>query len=124
MPKMKVTVLAEIDGVSVPGTPYSREVDVDESQTFSYEEADDGDSTTFSVIPMAQLATIKCLVVKPSQAVTVRLDGQTDAGVTLAAGGLLLVVDGTIDAGAGASNASVNNNSGVTSVLKGAGAGT
>jgi len=124
MPKMVTTVTCEIDGVPVPGTPYRREVSIDESQVFSYEEADDGDGTTFSVIPMAQLATIKNMLVKPSQAVTIRLDGQTDAGIVLAAGGLLLIVDGTIDAGAGSSNASLNNNSGSTALVKGGGGGT
>jgi hypothetical protein len=124
MAKMEIVVTANIDGRPVPGTPYRRVVDVDESQVFSYEEADDGNSTTFSVIPMAQLATIKCLVVNPDQAVTIRLDGQTDAGIALSAGGLLCIVDATIDAGAGSSNASVNNNSGSTAVLNGGGGGT
>jgi hypothetical protein len=124
MAKMEIKVTAEIDGRPVPGTPYRRVVDVDESQVFSYEEPDDGEGTTFSVIPMAQLDTINNLLVKPDQAVTIRLDGQTDAGIVLAAGGLLLVVDGTIDAGAGSSNASLNNNSGSTALVKGGGGGT
>ena len=36
MPKMKVTVTADIDGQVVAGTPYSKVVDIDESQSFSY----------------------------------------------------------------------------------------
>jgi hypothetical protein len=124
MAKMEIVVTANIDGRPVPGTPYRREIDVDESQVFSYEEADDGDSATFSVIPMGQLDTIEWMLIKPDQAVTIRVDGQSDAGIVLSAGGLLAIVDGTIDAGAGASNASVNNNSGSTAKLEGGGGGT
>lgn len=124
MAKMEIKVTAEVDGRPVPGTPYRRVVDVDESQVFSYEEANDGDTTTYSVIPMAQLATIQCLLVKPDQAVTIRLDGQSDGGISLSAGGLLCIVDATIDAGAGSSNASINNNSGSTARVNGGGGGT
>ena len=124
MPKMKVTVTADIDGQVVAGTPYSKVVDIDESQSFSYEEADDGDTSTFSAIPADQLATIKVLLVKPDQQVNIRLDGASDAGILLSAGGFLAIVDATIDAGAGSSNAKVNNNSGSTALLKGAAGGT
>ncbi len=124
MPKMKVTVTADIDGQVVAGTPYSKVVDIDESQSFSYEEANDGDTSTFSAIPADQLATIKVLLVKPDQQVNIRLDGASDAGILLSAGGFLAIVDATIDAGAGSSNAKVNNNSGSTALLKGAAGGT
>ena len=108
----------------VAGTPYSKVVDIDESQSFSYEEANDGDTSTFSAIPADQLATIKVLLVKPDQQVNIRLDGASDAGILLSAGGFLAIVDATIDAGAGSSNAKVNNNSGSTALLKGAAGGT
>lgn len=121
---MKVTVTADIDGQVVAGTPYSKVVDIDESQSFSYEEANDGDTSTFSAIPADQLATIKVLLVKPDQQVNIRLDGASDAGILLSAGGFLAIVDATIDAGAGSSNAKVNNNSGSTALLKGAAGGT
>lgn len=121
---VKTTVMQEIDGIPVPGSPYVREDDVDESQVFSYEEANDGDETTFSVVPMAQLATIKTLFIKPDQEVTIRLDGQTDSGIKVAAGGILVIAGATIDSGAGASNCSANNNSGSTALLKGGGSGT
>ena len=124
MPKMKVTVTADIDGQVVAGTPYSKVVDIDESQSFSYEEANDGDTSTFSAIPADQLATIKVLLVKPDQQVNIRLDGASDAGILLSAGGFLAIVDATIDAGAGSSNAKVHNNSGSTARLKGAAGGT
>lgn len=109
MATLKVTISAKLDDADVPGFPATYTATVDESQLFNYEEPADNNSTTFSVVPGEQIATLQHLLLKASAAATVRLDGQTDAGIQLGADGILVVLGATIDAGAGASNASVNN---------------
>jgi hypothetical protein len=92
-------------------------------QPFDYTKADNGDGTTFDALPMSQLDTIQVLSIRTDAVATVRLDGQSDAGIVLAAGGAIDLIDVTIDAGAGASNASANAN-GTTPQLRGFGGGT
>jgi len=122
--RVKATIILEVDGVPVPGFPLTAERSADETQSFSYEEADDGNTTTFSAIPADQIAQVEVLAVKADQATTYRLDGASDAGIPLNAGGFFLIFNADIDAGAGSSNASVNNNSGSTATLLGFAAGT
>jgi len=124
MSSLEITIQVKRDGIQLDGFPIIRRLEVDELQGFAYEEANDGDDTTFSALPASQLDTIQVLVVKSDQQITLRLDGQSDAGIVLNAGGLLALIDATIDAGAGASNASVNNNSGSTANVEGVAAGT
>ena len=124
MPQLKVKIEVDYDGITLPGFPVIRRLELDEGQQFEYEKADDGDATTFSALPADQIATIQALILQTDQVVTLRLDGQTDAGIVVNAGGLVLLFDVTIDAGAGASNAKVNNNSGATALLKGITGGT
>ena len=122
MPTLTLTITAALDGV--PYKSWVRRITCDEAQPFDTEQAAHGDTTTFTALPGDKLDTVQVLILQPDQAVTVRLDGQTDAGIVLSAGGLLAIVDATIDAGAGAANAKVNNNSGATAVLSGLLAGT
>ncbi len=125
MPSIKVVVDVEVDGVKVPGFPLTRRLSVDEVQHFDYEEAADNDSTTYSTLPTTQLATIQSLVLRPlEQPITLRLDAQSDAGIIINTGGLIVIIDATIDAGA-STNATVNNpDASALSRLKGFAAGT
>jgi len=110
MPALKVTVLVEVDGQPVPGFPYVRRVVADEVQAFNpTTKVGDGNGTTFTALPTSAITTMQGLLVRADQDVTIRLDGQTDAGVLLKAGGLLLIIDSTINAGA-TTNATVNLN--------------
>lgn len=124
MPTLKFTIQAELDGVSISGFPITKRLTVAETQQFRYEEADDGNTTTFSAVPADQLAEIQALLLQTDQQLTFRLDGQSDAGITLNAAGILLLIDCDIDAGAGSSNLSVNNNSGSTANVTGLAGGT
>ena len=125
MPSIKIVVDVEIDGVKIPGYPLTRRISTDEVQHFDFEEAADNDSTTYSALPTAQIASVQALVLRPlEQPITLRLDAQTDAGIIINAGGLIVIVDATIDAGA-ATNATVNNpDASALSRLKGFAAGT
>jgi|TARA_R110000751_G_scaffold68861_1_gene140058 hypothetical protein len=122
--RVKMTVTLEVDGVPVSGFPISKEKSIDESQGFSYEESNDGDTTTFSAIPADQMAEIQVFALTANQATTYRFNGQTDTGIDLNAGGLIAMFNVDIDSGAGSSNASVNNNSGNTANVTGFAGGT
>ncbi len=130
MPSLTVTVSVLQDGVGpLPGFPLTRRVSVDEIQTGSVEVASAGNTTTWQALPLGDLSTVTFLAVRVDRATTFRLnDGTADAttlpSIPVAAGGLLLLVDGTLRAGAGAGNARVNNNSGSTAVLRVVGGGT
>ena len=119
---LEITVSVKRDGADIPGYPVSRRVTVDEIQSFEYEEANDGDTTTFSDIPVGQLSSIQALLLRTDQQVNIRMDGATDAGILLNAGGILVILDHTNDAGS--NRLRVNNNSGNTAVLKGIAGGT
>lgn len=123
MPTLKATINLELNGVSVAGFPVVKRLELDESQEFRYEKVDDTNGTTFIAVPTAQIASIQALIVQADQQLTFRFDGQTDAGILLNAGGLILVMDATIDASA-ATNLTVNNNVQPTANITGLAAGT
>jgi hypothetical protein len=121
MSSIKVTINIELDAITLPGYPVIRRLEVDENQQFKYEKTSGGG---FSALPLDQLGEIQALLLESDQQITLRLDGQSDAGIVLNPGGLIFLMDVDIDAGAGASNASVENASGSTANIKGIGAGT
>jgi hypothetical protein len=118
--QIEVTVSIKLNGWEIAGFPYRRRILVDEAQQFSYEVATGGG---YGTLPTTQIAALSLLALTADQAITARLDGQSDAGVALNAGGLLLLIDSNVDAGA-STNATVDNSSGSTAVVKGLGAGT
>lgn len=121
--QLEIALLIRRNGELLPGFPKIRRLTVDEIQSFVYEQANQG-AGVFAAVPLDQIATIQALLVIPTQQVTLRLDGQSDTGIVINANGLLLLLDATIDAGAGASNAQLNNVSGSVATIEGLGAGT
>ena len=126
MPALKVIIDFQENGKSIQGFPIEGRVVVDEVQSFNYEKAADNDTTTFAALPADQIAEIQALVIRPSDVpVTLRLDGQSDAGIVINAGGLLVLVDVDIDAGAGSSNCKLNNpHASTIAIIKGMAGGT
>lgn len=130
MPALRVTLLVERDGIEVFNLV--RRLSVDEIASFEYEEANDGNTTTFSAPPTADLDTLTFVLLRTDRAVTLRLnDGTADATtrptIPLSAGGVLLLMDTSIGApagSAGANNLRINNNAGATAVLRGLCGGT
>jgi len=119
MPTLEATLLLKLDGVDVPNTPLVTRLTVNETETFDVTR-----SSTGTYVAIGGLPTIQVLLFRPlDEAVVLRLDGQTDAGIPLAAGGWVFVFNADIDAGV-ASNLKLNNNSGaptqVVGVLGGA----
>ncbi len=119
MPTVEVTVSVKVDGVPLVGFPMTRRVSVTEVQAFDYQKAA---SATYTAIPTGEIASLKAFVVTSDKAVTVRLDAQSDAGIEVNADGVLVVLDGTIDAGL-TTNATVSNASGAIATVRGVGAG-
>lgn len=117
--QLKLTVLAEVDGVPLDGFPVVRRMTVEQFQQFAYTQAD---GTAAVAVPADKIANVKAILLRPDKAVKVHLD--SDGGIELSANGILLVLDGTINAGAGAANAKVDNASGETAIIEGFGGGT
>jgi hypothetical protein len=122
MNSLKVTVIAELDGVPLAGFPVVRRLAVDEVQGFTHELA--GPSGGYVALPADQLATIQALVLRADQLVTLRVDGQSDQGIRINPGGLVVLLDVLINAGAGAPNAKVDNSGTAVALLAGLAAGT
>lgn len=125
MPVLEFTITAKLDGKVLEqfGFPVRRRIVVDEIQAMGpYTKADDGEGTTFTSAPIEQIATVQALMLSPSAAITVRLDGQSNAGIVLGINSLLLIIGATIDASA-TTNATINAN-GATSDISGFAAGT
>lgn len=120
MDVLDVTVIIKRNGRDITGFPFQWRKVVDELQSFTYEKATGGG---YETLPTTQIAALQALVVTADQALTLRLDGQSDAGIVLNAGGLLLALDITADASA-STNATLDNSSGSTAVITGLGAGT
>jgi hypothetical protein len=110
-----------IDGVRQ--THMVKRIQVDEDIQVRYAKADDGNNTTFTTLPIGELDEVQFLYLTPSAQMTLRLDGQSDAGITINSGGLIVLFDVDIDAGS-STNATINNNSGAEADVKGFVAGT
>jgi len=124
MPSIEATLTLKIDGQPVTGFPITRRITVDELQHFDYEEAADNDTTTYSDLPVAQLATIQFLLLRAlEQPINLRVDGQTDGQIEINVGGFVLFMDVTNNSGS--NRARVNNpDASALSVLKGIAGGT
>jgi len=120
MPTLEISIAARLDGVLLAGFPKIRRLACDEAQTFEYERATGGG---YIALPTGELAEVQALILSADQQVTLRLDAQSDAGIVINAGGLVLLFDVDIDSGV-ATNATVDNGSGSTAVIEGLACGT
>jgi len=126
MSSIRIALSVQVNGVEVEGLPVIRRIEVDEFQAFNFEKAGDNDAVTFTALPADQLAEIQMLLLQSDKGVTLRLDGQTDAGIFINPGGLVFLLNVDIDAGAGAPNAKLNHNAavGILAAIRGLAGGT
>lgn len=116
-----LTCTIKKNGQPIPGfAPFVRRITCDEEQLFNYEKATGGG---YVALPVTQLDEVQFLLVTSDKAITLRLDAQTDAGLVVNAGGVVLLLNVDIDAGA-STNATVDNSSGETAALRGFASGT
>lgn len=122
MKTLEITISAKLNGVELQslGFPVRRRLEVDEAQAFDVTRASGGG---YVALPTAEMGEIQALLVRTDRAATLRLDAQSDAGIVINAGGLVVLVDVDIDAGA-STNATLDNSSGSDVQVKGLAAGT
>ena len=99
MAELKVTVQVEQDGVVLPGFPIVERVVVEQVVPWTPLRHDPSPSEAFVALPTTTIVTLQALIVRPNRLLVVRYDGQTDAGIEIEPGGLLLVLGGRADAG-------------------------
>lgn len=115
MPVLRLHVDADIKNLIMSALPYTRRLEFAQAVAFDYTQAD---GASFVAVPFAPITTIQALVLRSDKDVTVRLNGQTDAGIPLNAGGILIVYDSAM------TGATVRNQSGDTASIDGAALGT
>ena len=122
MPVIEITVQCTLDSKPLDGFPFTRRVEVSESQTFNVQKTTDVSYTTIPSVDYIPSVGV-FLLRTDSGPVTLRFAGQSDAGIPLNAGALIAIVDAAIASGA-ATNVKVLNGAGATASLRGLVAGT
>lgn len=123
MPSIEMEVTVKVNGRVREDLRTVRRLEVDEFQEFDHEEASVCCCCTSNILS-THLDEVQALLVQAvDQQVTIRLDGQSDAGIVLNAGGLLAIIDCDIDAGA-STNVLAINASGCTATVRGLAGGT
>lgn len=108
---LRLHVDADVKNLIMSAIPYTRRVEFAQALAFDYEQAN---GASFVTVPVSPITTIQALILRSDKDVTVRLNGQSDAGIPLKAGGILIVYDCEMTA------ATVQNQSGDTAHLDGA----
>lgn len=117
-----VTVSIKVRGQEVLGAPIIKRIAVDETTgPMRYEQPHH--ATNFVALPSTILDELQLLFIRADQAITLRLDDQSDEGIPLLADGFLLLVGADIDAGA-ALNLLIQNASNATASITALAAGT
>jgi hypothetical protein len=116
VPSARIAVNAELSDVLLPDLPFVRRDEYDEVIAFSYDQAT---GSGYVAIPgSTAITTIQLVVLQPSGAVTVRINGQADEGTPVNAGGIFLCMNTAITA------ITVDNSSGASVDIRGALFGT
>jgi hypothetical protein len=108
MPTIEVTVQVRKDGHLVPGFPIAKRIEAPYSEGFDYAKQTDL-AGAFENIPVNQVVPASVVLIRAERAMTVRFAGQSDAGIDLAAGGMILILGSDIS---DSPIASINNVSG------------
>jgi hypothetical protein len=110
MPDVNIVIQTEIDGHPLPSSPFIQLPDgITQVQAFSVLKTVDA-VNSFATIPTVDSFTSIAilLLANPDAELIYRFNGQTDAGIVVPAGGLVMVSGALIDSGAG-TNVLVNN---------------
>lgn len=109
MPSIQIVIQAEIDGHPVPNSPFIQVFDIDEFQSINVQKGVDLPGA-YGVVPGADAFTVvqALLLANPNAEVIYRFNGQSDAGLVVQAGGLVLICNTNLTAGA-LTNVTVNN---------------
>lgn len=89
---IELHVALDVDGVPIPGYPLRRTLELGTLHPFAPIPRE-VEVSVFRPGPAEQLHELKLLAIQPDQDVTVRLSAQSDHGIPVLAGGLLLFFD-------------------------------
>ena len=111
MPAVNVVITCEIDGHPIPSSPFLQIGNIAQIQAINVQMPVTG-TTQFVVIPTVDTFTSigMLLLMNPDADLMYRFNGQTDQGLEVLAGGLVLISGSNLDSGAG-SNILCNNSS-------------
>ena len=124
MPVFELELSIKIDGQLMPAFPLVKRFQAVEGAMLATQKAGGDVAGTYVVVPGTQMsAALQGLAIASDQAVLIRLNGQTNADIALNAGGLLIVFDGSLNAGA-STNATISNTGANPANLTGFWAGT
>lgn len=99
MAQVKVTVLVEVDGVALPGFPFVSRLPYEQVVGWNpYDQAENA-LGVFESMPLLTLDVLQALVLRTSGRILVRFNGQSDAGLELEPGGLLIALGAAVEAG-------------------------
>jgi hypothetical protein len=108
----RLHVDADLVGLVTAAVPYGRRVEFAQAFAVDYDQAS---GVSFVAVPAStSLTTLAGVILRSNKTVTVRISGQSDQGITLNPGGILIVFDGTM------TGVTVQNNSGATAHIDGA----
>src|SRR5260221_3083033 len=111
MANVQITVELTLDGHPLPGSPFTQILDVLDYQVLNVRKSIDAVGVFAPIPTVDALTPISALLLwNPDAELIYRFAGQTDAGLTVPAGGLVLLSNVDIEAGAtlnvGADNSS------------------
>jgi hypothetical protein len=121
MPQVQIIIEASIDGHPLPGSPYIQQsAVVTQVQAISVQKGVDLPNV-FATIPTVDAFEdiYILLLLNPDAQLVYRFQGQTDAGVVVPAGGMILISGAMLDSGAGTNVLVNNSNSNTAATITG-----
>lgn len=120
MASVSIVVQLEIDGVPLPGSPFTQILSVEDYQAVNVRKGVDAVGTFTTIPTIDAIDNIQALLLtNPDAEMQYRLNGQTDSSITIEAGGLILFSNC-----AGSSILASNSSSGAVATLIGFVAGS
>ncbi len=92
---LEMTLSLKMDGLAYPGFPLSRRVQVDEVAPVGYEQDAGAGYTALSGV----FGSLSVVVLTTDQALSLRMNNQSNGSLPLNSGGVVVVFDGAIDTG-------------------------
>ncbi len=108
---IEMTLSLKMDGIPYPGFPLSRRLQVDEVAPLGYEQDAGAGYTALSAL----FTSLSVVVLSTDQALSLRINNQSNGSIPISSGGLVVIFDGAIDTGtllsvlnSGGTNANMN----------------
>jgi hypothetical protein len=124
VPVFEIEISIKQDGAPLPRFPLIRRIQTVEGQTIATSKAGGDGAGIYVVVPGADaIPALQGFVLSSDSAVNLRLNGQSNGSVPLNAGGIMILIDGNLAAGA-TTNLTINNPGVAAANLTGAVLGT